>query len=234
MGWFNFREPVSAWTHFAWLVLAPPGTWLLWRRSRGDRVKQVGMLLFGLGLVACYAGSTLYHAVRLSPATIHHFNVLDHAAIYVLIAATVTPIGLVMLRGSWRAGFLGVMWGLAAVGIVLCVTEVPMPRWLSSAYYLLMGWFGCVTFSELVALVSLAALRPLWVGGLFYSVGALIHLARWPSLWPGVFGAHQLFHIFVMAGTLCHYGFMLAVLAPFRHPAACRERARPCCPLPAS
>jgi hemolysin III len=105
------------------------------------------------------------------------------------------------------------------VGIGLCVTEVAMPRWLSSAYYLLMGWIGCLTFYELAAAVSYAALRPMWVGGLFYSVGALIHLARWPIVWPGVLGAHELFHLFVMAGSVCHYWFMLTVVVPFQHPA---------------
>jgi hemolysin III len=220
MGWLYFREPVSAWTHFAWLVLALPGTWLLWRRSHGDVIKRVGMLLFGLGLVTCYGGSTLYHAVRLSPASIHNFNILDHAAIYVLIAATVTPIGLVMLRGRWRVGLLAGIWLLAGVGIALCVAEVAMPRWLASAYYLVMGWVGCVTFYELVAHVPYGAIRPMWVGGLFYSVGAVIHLVRWPALWPGVFGAHELFHLFVMAGSACHYWFMLAVVVPFRYPAA--------------
>src|SRR6185312_4363929 len=101
INWFNFREPVSSWTHFLWLLFAFPGTWLLWRRSRGDRLKQAGMLAFGLGLVLCYGGSWLFHAVRLSPEAIGRFNTLDHIGIYVLIAGSCTPIALVVLRGAW-------------------------------------------------------------------------------------------------------------------------------------
>ena len=104
--WFNFREPVSSWTHFLWLLLAFPGTWLLWRRSRGDRLKRAGMLTFGLGLVLCYGGSWLFHAVRLSPEAVDRFNTLDHIGIYVLIAGSCTPIALVVLRGAWRLSLM--------------------------------------------------------------------------------------------------------------------------------
>jgi hemolysin III len=233
MTWFDFREPVSAWTHFLWLILSLPGTYVLVRLSRGDRVKQLGMLTFGLGLAVCYAGSTLFHAVRLSNAAIHHFNTLDHVGIYVLIACTATPIALVVLRGAWRAGLLTSIWILAVLGIVLCVTEVPMPRWLSTAYYLLMGWIGCATYFELTTHLSHRAVRPIWIGGLLYSVGALIHLADWPNLAPDVFGAHELFHLFVMGGSLCHYYFMLAVLVPYRYrpPAHVQPAGEPALPL---
>jgi hemolysin III len=216
MDWLTFREPVSAWTHLIWLLLSLPGTWLLWRLSRGDRLKQFGMIAFGLGLVACYGGSTLFHAVRASEATIHGFNILDHSGIYLLIAATCTPIALVVLRGAWRAGLLSLIWVLAVVGVVLCVTEVPMPRWLATSYYLLMGWVGCATYFELASHLSHAAVRPIWIGGLFYSIGAITHLVEWPDLYPDVFGFHELFHVFVMAGSVCHYWFMLHILVPYQ------------------
>jgi hemolysin III len=220
MSVLDFREPVSAWTHFLWLVLSLPGTWVLWRLSRGDRVKRAGMLVFGFGLALCYGGSTLYHAVRLSPATINAFNVLDHSGIYVLIAATFTPVALVVLRGAWRAGALAVIWSLAAGGIALRLAEVPLPPWLNTGYYLLMGWTGLLVYFELAGLLSHRALRPVWIGGLFYTVGALIHLAHWPRLVPGVFGSHELFHLFVMAGSLWHYYFMLAYVVPYTRPPA--------------
>jgi hemolysin III len=212
----TIREPVSAWTHGLWLLLSLPGTYVLWRLSRGDRGKQAGMLVFGLGLALCYGGSCLFHSV---PARLARpFNLLDHIGIYTLIAGTVTPIALVVLRGWWRLGLLGLIWLLAATGIVLRLST-NLPLSCRTGFYLVMGWIGCVTYFELVRHLSHAKLRPMWVGGLFYSVGALINLAQWPALAPPVFGAHELFHLFVMVGSLWHYYFMLAVLVPYERPA---------------
>ena len=214
--WFNFREPVSSWTHFLWLLLAFPCTWLLWRRSRGDRLKQSGMLAFGLGLVLCYGGSWLFHAVRLSPEAVDRFNTLDHIGIYVLIAGSCTPIALVVLRGAWRLSLMLLLWLFALVGIVLCLTPLRMPIEVSTALYLVMGWLGCLTYFELASRLSHAAVRPLWVGGLLYSIGAVLNMVGWPTIVPGVFAAHEVFHLFVMGGSLSHYWFMLRVVAPYR------------------
>jgi hemolysin III len=212
MGWLAVREPVSTWTHALWLLLSLPGTWVLWRLCRGDRVKQLGMLVFGLSLALCYAGSSLYHAVPAELAD--EFNVLDHIGIYVLIAGTVTPIGLVVLRGWWRTGLLCTIWLMALTGIVLrLATELPLA--LRTSFYLAMGWVGCVTYFELARHLSHRGVRLIWLGGLLYSAGAVINLVGWPELWPPAFEAHELFHLFVMAGSLCHYYFMLTVVVPF-------------------
>jgi hemolysin III len=213
--WFNFREPVSAWTHFLWLILAFPGTWLLWRRSRGDRLKQLAMLLFGLGLVLCYGGSWSFHAVRLSERSIQRFNTLDHIGIYVLIAGSATPIALVILRGRWRRYLMLVIWLLAVVGIVLCLTPLEIPILVSTILYVVMGWIGCVTYFELASRLSHAAVRPVWIGGLMYTIGAVLNVRGWPTIMPGVFEAHEVFHLFVMGGSACHYWFMFRVVAPY-------------------
>jgi hemolysin III len=219
--WLTFREPVNAWTHFLWLLLAFPGTWLLWRRSRGDRLKQISMLIFGVGLVTCYGGSWLFHAVRLSEKSIQRFNTLDHVGIYLLIAGSCTPIALVILRGVWRSSLLTSIWLLALVGIVLCLADVRMPIWLSTLLYLVMGWVGCVTYFELASRLSHAAVRPVWIGGVLYSIGAILNVIQWPKIVPGVFEEHELFHLFVMGGSLCHYWFMLRIVAPYQQqPAA--------------
>jgi hemolysin III len=216
MGWLQFRDPVSAWTHGLWMVLCLPATWLLWQRSRGNWVKQIGLLIFGLGLVLCFGGSFLYHAVPAEGS--EPFGALDHIGIYVLIAATCTPIGLVVLRGWWRAGLLVTVWLMAAAGVTLrLVTELPLP--VRTGFYLLMGWIGCVTYFELVRRLSHRKVGPIWQGGLLYTIGAVFNLCDWPVLVPGVFEAHDLFHLFVMAGSLCHYHFMLSVLVPHRGPA---------------
>ncbi len=214
--WFNFREPASAWTHFLWLLLAFPCTWLLWRRSRGDRLKQTGMLLFGLGLVLCYGGSWSFHAVRSSERTIQHFNTLDHIGIYVLIAGSCSPVALVILRGVWRWSLMLLIWLMAIVGIVLCLTPLHMPIWVSTILYLVMGWVGCLTYFELASRLSHAAVRPVWIGGLLYTLGAVLNVVDWPTIVPGVFEAHEVFHLFVMGGSASHFWFMLRVVAPYQ------------------
>jgi hemolysin III len=210
----EFREPFSAWTHCASLLLSLPGTLLLWRAGRGDRPKQFGLLAFGLSLAACYAGSTLYHGVRLPERQLAWFETLDFIGIYLLIAGTVTPVALFVLRGRWRWGLLTFVWLLAAVGIGLRLTSAPLSRAVSTGLYLGMGWAAVLAYSELVRALSHRAVRPVLLGGLLYSTGAVLNHVGWPPLWPGAFSAHDLFHLFVMGGSLSHYWFMVKVVAP--------------------
>src|SRR5690242_18362434 len=120
---FLFREPISAWTHFTWMALAVPAAWPLWRRAGPDPLKRAGAAAFALGLLICYSGSGLFHAVP-APATAP-FQLLDHVVIYLLIAGTVTPIGLVVLDGWWRRGLVGGIWALAFAGIAIRLTFSP-------------------------------------------------------------------------------------------------------------
>jgi hemolysin III len=229
VSWLQFREPVSSWTHCAWLLLALPATLLLWRAGRGDRLKQVGFLVFGLGLTACYAGSTLYHAVRLPERQIAWFVTLDFIGVYLLIAGTITPLAVVVLRGRWRWGLLTSTWLLAGGGIGLRLASAPMSRLISTAVYLGMGWAVLLASVELLRVLSRRAVRPALLGGLLYSTGAVLNHVDWPPLWPGVFSAHELFHLFVMGGSLSHFWFMLTVVAPFERQQAAEEvdRAEP-------
>jgi hemolysin III len=207
------REPVSAWTHFTWMVLALPGTLVLWRLSRGDPLKRLGVAVFGLTLLLCYAGSWLYHTV---PAKVSApFATADHIGIYLLIAGTVTPIGLVVLRGWWRIGLLGGIWGLAALGITLRLTaDLPVRQW--TILYLFMGWVGCAVYWELVRRLSRVSVGLILLGGVFYTLGAVINAMGWPALDPPLFGPHELFHVFVMLGSLLHYYFMVRAVLPYR------------------
>jgi hemolysin III len=226
VSWLEFREPVSSWTHFVWLLLALPATALLWRRARGDGLKQFGFLVFGLGLVACYAGSTLYHGVRLPEGRLHAFATLDFVGVYLLIAGTITPLALVVLRGRWRWGLLASSWLLAAGGIGLRVAAVPLSRFTSTSIYLGMGWVVVLAYFELVRTLSHRAVFPALLGGVLYSAGAVLNHLNWPALWPGTFSAHELFHLFVMAGSVSHFWFMLRVVAPFEGlPGAAEEAA---------
>src|SRR5262249_26677403 len=179
MDWSYCREPVSAWTHGIWMLLALPGGWLLWRRTRGESGKRIGVSIFVFSLIFCFGASWLFHSVP--PEREDYFAVLDHIGIYMLIAGTVTPITLVVLRGFWQTGLFATIWAMAIAGSVLLLTVVP-PPWLATGFYLAMGWVGCVTYCELARGLSHAGVRPIWLGGLFYTTGAFIHRVNWPVL----------------------------------------------------
>lgn len=219
MSWLDFREPVSAWTHFTWMILTLPATGLLWRLARGCLLKRLGVLIFGLTCTLCYAGSWLYHAVP--EAIVGPFHTLDHVAIYLFIAGTVTPIGLVVLNGWWRFTLVGSIWLMASVGVAMRLSGT-QPVETLTLFYLLMGWIGCLMYFELARRLSHATVRPIWIGGLFYTVGAIINAAHWPILVPGVFGSHELFHVFVMAGSAWHYYFLLVAVVSFQPVPAAR------------
>jgi hemolysin III len=215
MGIFELREPVSSWSHCAGLILALPGTLLLWRRSAGDRGKQLAMLVYGLSLAFCYSASTLFHGVRLPAARLAAFARLDGVGIFALIAGSYTPLAWCLMRGRWRRWTLAVVWTVAATATALIAAGRHFSPVLATCVYLGMGWGAVVCYSQIAHVVSHRALVPVFVGGLFYSVGAVLNLLHWPALWPGVFGAHELFHFFVLAGSLAHYLFILKVVAPF-------------------
>jgi hemolysin III len=208
------REPINSLTHFAGMLAAIPATLFLLRLCRGDRVKFAGMAVYGFSLITCFAGSGLYHAVP--PAYEEGASLFDHVGIYLLIAGTVTPIGLIVLHGGWRLLLVGGIWSLAATGITLRLLCEP-PLEVRTSLYLVMGWIGCSLYSKLVRRLSHAQAVPMWVGGLLYSVGAAINLAAFPSWFSArFFTPHELFHVLVLAAAACHYYFMLAVLVPFR------------------
>ena len=215
MDFVNFREPVSAWSHCAGLMLALPGALLLWRRSSGDPAKRLSLLIYALTLAFCYAASTLFHGVRLPDAGIVAFARLDGIGIFALIAGTYTPLAWCLMRGRWRSWTLAVVWSVAAFATVLIVAGSQFSTVLSTCLYLGMGWGALVCYSKVAQAVSHRAMVPILVGGLSYSVGAVLNLLQWPVLLPGIFGAHELFHFFVLAGSAAHYLFILKVVVPF-------------------
>jgi hemolysin III len=214
MDFLDLREPVSACSHGAGLLLAVPGTLILWKRSDGDRAKQMSLLVFGMSLALCYAGSALYHAVQVAGERLLVFHVIDHIGILVLIAGTYTPIAWNLLRGRWRGATLLLIWLLAAAGAMLHLACHTLPSWVPTAIYLGMGWGSIFVYGEIARRMSHRTLQPILAGGVLYSVGAAANLLGWPVLWPGVFGAHELFHVFVMGGSLAHFWFMIKVVLP--------------------
>jgi hemolysin III len=166
--------------------------------ARGDPWQIVGGAIFGATLILLYSASTLYHALTHSGAK-RVFRVLDHSAIYLLIAGTYTPFALGALRGPWGWSLLGSVWALAALGISAKATlGFRFPR-LSTAIYIGMGWLGVVAFRPLMAHIGTAGIMWLVAGGLCYTAGVIFF--AWERLRYG----HMVWHLFVAAGSVCHF-----------------------------
>ncbi len=207
------REPVNGLIHLAGGLLASVGlVVLLARAGRTDQILAFG--IFGSSLIAMYAASTLYHLLPLSPAGVARLRRLDHMMIFVLIAGTYTPFCLLALDGAWRAGLLVLVWGLALCGIIFKLLWMDAPRWLSVALYLGMGWVAVIAAPALVQAVPPGGMAWVLGGGLVYSVGAIVYGLRRPNLVPGVFGFHELWHLFVIVGSACHFWAVLHYVTP--------------------
>ncbi len=212
----GLREPVNGLTHGAGALLALVVLVVALGMAiqTGNSGHVIGFGVFGLSLVALYTASALYHLLPLSAAAVARLRLLDHTMIFVLIAGTYTPVCLVALHGGWRWGLLGLIWGLAVGGIVLKLRWRRMPRWLSTTLYELMGLIAVIAVPALAHAIPLGGLAWLLTGGLAYSVGALIYARNRMTLIPGVLGPHELWHLFVLAGSACHVWALLRYVAP--------------------
>lgn len=194
------REPVNSLTHLIGAVLSTLGTLFLLSAAT-SAVSVLSAAVFGLSLVALYSASALYHYVRCSPKALLRLRKLDHAMIYVLISGSYTPL---LLRFSERGALMcGIIWGVALGGILLKLVWMQAPRWLSTLLYLALGWAIVFDPAAIVA-IPVPGLWLLAGGGAFYSIGAVIYALKKPNL-GGVFQFHELFHIFVLLGSLCHF-----------------------------
>ncbi len=175
----------------------------------------VAALTYGLSLVALFGASALYHRPTWSPRPRRIMKRVDHAAIFLLIAGTYTPLCL-LLGGRAGAFLLAAVWGGALLGIVRCVLWVDAPRWLGAAIYVLLGWIVVPVLGELLAIVGASGIALLAAGGVAYSVGAIVYATRWPDPAPRVFGYHEIFHAFVVGAAACHFSVVLPVVRALR------------------
>jgi hemolysin III len=177
----------------ALVALAPPG------------VPRVAALVYGAGLCLMLAASALYHRLECSPRLRSVLCRIDHSAIYVFMAASYTPVGLLVLDGTARWMVLGSVWGGCLAGVALSVAWVTAPRVLFALTYVALGWVIVIAFPQLTAELELAALVLLGAGGLLYTAGAVIYAMRRPDPWPSTFGFHEIFHALVVAAALTHF-----------------------------
>ncbi|MGR6835866.1 PAQR family membrane homeostasis protein TrhA [Syntrophomonas erecta] len=208
------RDPASAISHLTGFLLALIGTvWLLIYGARtGGKSYAGAFAVFGITMMLLYLASTLYHWLDLGTAGNLLLRKLDHAMIYVMIAGTYTPICVIALQGLWGTGLLLAIWGLALGGIILTLFYFAAPRWLTTAIYILMGWLVVGAFVPLTKTLPLMGFVWLVVGGVLYTIGGIIYGRKRSFINLPGFGFHEVFHIFVLLGSISHY-FLMLVLA---------------------
>ena len=208
--YFHLKDPGSAITHFIGLALSVLSMPALLIHGAGEgysRMQMAALSVFLLSMVGLYAASTAYHSFDLEKGRNRILKKLDHIMIFVLIAGTYTPICLTTLAGKGGEGLLLAVWAVALSGLVLKLFWVYHPKWLSSVLYIGMGWLCLTKLPTLWAVMPRPGFWWLLAGGVFYTIGGVLYalrLERLNTLHPH-FGSHEIFHLFVMAGTACQY-----------------------------
>ena len=204
----RIREPVNGISHLVGLLLAAAGTALLLRLAR-DPSQLYAFGIYGTTLILLYGASSLYHCLPLPERPLRALRTLDHIAIYFLIAGTYTPVALIILDGPLGWSILGAVWLIALAGIPFKLFFLDAPVWLSTATYLGMGYLAIVAVVPIARAVSFSGLAWLVAGGIAYTIGAVIYTRQRPDPFPGRFGHHEIWHMLVLAGSGCHYAFMI-------------------------
>jgi hemolysin III len=199
------RPRLRGWIHAAMVPLAVVGGFVLWRAASPEFGSRVGVLVFAASLVGLYATSSVYHLRRWPLRVSRVLRRCDVVMIQVFIAGTFTPVAIHALHGAWRTWSLVVAWAIVGVGTVLVLSPLRAPRWLTGVAYLAFGWLGAIPAAKLIGALPWGALGLIALGGLLYSLGALVFVRRWPDPWPRWFGFHEVFHLFVVAGATAHY-----------------------------
>jgi hemolysin III len=212
----KIKDPGSAFTHFIAMVLAifAAAPLLLKGSHTSLHLHTFSLAVFILSMIGLYAASTIYHSLDISPAVNKLLRKIDHMMIFILIAGTYTPVCLIVLgdRTGWL--LLGLVWSIAIVGIIINALWITCPKWFSSLIYIAMGWVCVLAFTKIINALTTAAFSWLLAGGIIYTVGGIIYALKLPILsrFP-YFGSHELFHLFVMGGSLCHYVMMYCFVA---------------------
>ena len=213
----KIKNPGSALTHFiAFLgALVASIPLLMKAAAEPDRIHLASMAIFIASMILLYAASTIYHTLDISEKINKRLRKLDHMMIYILIAGTYTPVCLIVLGNPSGYFLLALVWSIALIGMIINLLWITCPKWFSSVIYIAMGWVCLLAFRQIVAALPRAAFAWLLAGGLIYTIGGVIYALKLP-LFNAKFrycGSHELFHLFVMGGSFCHYIMMYAFVA---------------------
>lgn len=210
----HVKDPGSAITHFIGMLMAifAAVPLLIKAAHEPDRIYIISIAVYALSLILLYAASTTYHTFDRSEKTNTILKKVDHMMIFILIAGSYTPICLLVLKGKIGIILLSIVWGIAILGIVLKAFWVFCPKWVSSILYIGMGWTCVLAFTQILNSMSPAAFGWLLAGGVIYTIGGVIYALKLPLFnnRHKNFGSHEIFHIFVMLGSACHFVVMYA------------------------
>ncbi len=213
----TIREPGSAITHFIAMMMAVFAAVPLLVKAgvQSGQESFLAMAIFMGSMILLYGASATYHSVDLTGKSLRIFRKLDHMMIFVLIAGSYTPICLIVLGGKLGYTLLALVWGIAAVGMIVKACWITCPKWFSSVIYIAMGWVCVLVFGPLLKTLSLPAFLWLLAGGIIYTVGGVIYALKLPifNAKHKSFGSHEVFHLFVMGGSICHFIFMYLYVA---------------------
>lgn len=210
VNFFKLKDPGSALTHFIGFVMALFAAFPLLIRAAVSHVNMAGLIslsVFMLSMLMLYAASSIYHSFNLSGKGNIILKKIDHMMIFVLIAGTYTPVCVLILHNKVGYLMLAAVWGVAAAGMILKACWVTCPKWFSSIIYIAMGWICILALPQIIAALSTQQFLWLLAGGILYTVGGVIYALKLPVFneLHKNFGSHEIFHLFVMAGSFCHY-----------------------------
>lgn len=213
----TIREPGSAITHFIAMMLAVFAAAPLLVKSAlsGTANMLPAMTIFILSMILLYGASATYHSLNIGGRVLRIFRKVDHMMIFVLIAGSYTPVCLIVLGGKMGYTLFAVVWGIAIAGMLLKACWVTCPKWFSSIIYIAMGWVCIFVFGPLWNTLPHSAFLWLLAGGIIYTIGGVIYALKLPlfNSRHTFFGSHEIFHLFVMGGSLCHFIFMYHYVA---------------------
>ncbi len=197
------REPINSITHFIGMMTYIIAFPFVLTKSSG-LLQMIAMTVFLMGLIGLYGTSSIYHALKKAPETLKKWRKADHIMIYILIAATYTPICLIALKGFLGYALLSVIWTLAIAGIVFKILWLNMPRKAYTALYVILGWAAIFAIYPLFKAVGYIGILLLIGGGISYTVGAVFY-AKKSKFHLGPFGFHEIFHLFILLGSALHF-----------------------------
>ena len=213
----TIREPGSAITHFIGMMMAVFASVPLLVKSgmSAGYSSFLAMGIFMLSMILLYGASATYHTVMVSDRALRIFRKIDHMMIFVMIAGSYTPVCLLVLSGKTGLMLLALVWGIALLGMVINIVWITCPKWFSSLVCIALGWVCVLVFGQLRALLSIGAFLWLLAGGIVYTVGGVIYALKLPifNKKHANFGSHEIFHLFVIGGSICHFIFMYGYVA---------------------
>lgn len=214
----HIKDPGSAITHFIGMLMAIFSSFPLLIKAAHEpgHIYVISLAIYAASLILLYAASTTYHTFDKSEKINTILKKIDHMMIFVLIAGSYTPICLLVLDKKTGIPLLALVWGIAIAGILIKAFWVYCPKWVSSVLYIGMGWTCVLAFTQILNGLSPTAFGWLLAGGIIYTVGGIIYALKLPIFnnKHKNFGSHEIFHLFVMGGSACHFIVMYAYLLP--------------------